>query len=63
MKKVLDPLNPDEGLLMVTREEWNQLKDQRGYLRALRDIARGEVSGFELQQIAIRALAGDYRRD
>jgi hypothetical protein len=31
-------------------------KKVRQLLRALRTIARGEVSGFELQQIAIRTL-------
>ncbi len=33
------------------------------YRNALVEIAQGEVNGFELQQIAIRALAGDSRRE
>lgn len=38
---------------------FEQEKKVRQLLRALRTIARGEVSGYELQQIAIRTLT-DY---
>jgi hypothetical protein len=47
-------LESEDALSIVKRE-------RNAYATALREIAQGEVSGFELQQIAIRALAGDYR--
>ncbi len=51
---------PSELDLLRSTRTRKQVEDMEGeirqLLRALRTIARGEVSGFELQQIAIRTL-------
>ncbi len=57
MKRVLDPLNPDEGLLMVTREEWDELKASRKVVKAARERVRRGNDPYGDNEILERALA------
>lgn len=44
MKRVQDPLNPDEGLLMVTKEEWDELIASRRVVEAARVHDHGWIN-------------------